>query len=87
MSFATSYQELTHKIETDFVYSTSKEFKKDVVNYLSYVYYLKKKEAENIFKQAKSQCSEPIEILDFADEKAEEIYEAERAISDDEDYD
>lgn len=82
MSFAVSYQELTNKIETSFVYSTSKEFKKDVVSYLRYVYLLSKKDAENIFKQAKNQCSEPLDVLDFADEKAEEIYEAENALND-----
>lgn len=73
---ALSYQELKHKVESSYVYSSSKEFTKDLTAYLSYVYYLTAKESKTIVKKAQKMYNEPLDVLDYADVYAEDFSES-----------
>lgn len=50
-------------------------FKKDVVGYLKYVYELSTREAKDCFSRASKEYAHIEDILIFADELAEDLYE------------
>lgn len=59
----------------DYSQEDTHPFKKDVVSYLKYVYELSTREAKDCFSRASKEYADLEDILVFADELAEDIYE------------